>query len=200
VSGVRKRAVTFFLRRTVLLLLLPASMCVSQQPALNEQPLDLLDHLAGKWTLKGRLGNEQTVHDVEADWVLNEGYLRLHEISHERDQGGKPAYEAIVFLAWESKSRQYSCLWLDSTAPGGLSNPMAHGAQAGSSIPLIWVFSPSHSLHTTFAYDRRSDTWRLTIDDLDQGKSERFGDVVLSRKASSGRKAGGGGGPTDSEG
>ena len=198
-SGVRRRPVTF-LCRTVLLLLLPASMCVSQQSALDEQPLDLLDHLAGKWTLNGRLGTKQTVHDVEADWVLNKGYLRLHEISRERDQSGKPAYEAIVFLAWEPKSRQYSCLWLDSTAPGGLSNPMAHGVQSGSSIPLIWVFSPSHSLHTTFAYDQRSDTWRLTIDDLDQGKSERFGDVVLRRKANSARKAGGGGDPTDSEG
>jgi hypothetical protein len=197
--GFRKRLVTF-LRRPVLLLLMSASTCVSQQPVANEQPLNLLDHLAGKWTLKGRLGTKQTAHDVEADWVLNKGYLRLHEISHERDNGGKPAYEAIVFLAWEPKSREYSCLWLDSTAPGGLSNPIAHGAQGGSSIPLIWVFSPSHSLHTTFAYDKRSDTWRLTIDDLDQGKSERFGDVVLSRKANSGRKAGGGGGHTNSEG
>jgi hypothetical protein len=139
VSGVRKRPGTF-LCKTVLLLLLPASMCVSQQPALDEQPLDLLDHLAGKWTLNGRLGTKQTVHDVEADWVLNKGYLRLHEISRERDHRGKPSYEALVFLAWESKSRQYSCLWLDSTAPGGLSNPMAHGVQAGSSIPLFGCF------------------------------------------------------------
>jgi hypothetical protein len=170
-------------RRTVLMLFLSVGTCLSQQAVANLQPTDLLDHLAGKWTLKGRLGAKQAVHDIEADWILNKGYLRLHETSRERGQDGKLAYEAFIFLAWEPKAGQYSCLWLDSTEPGGLSNPMAHGAPAGNSIPVVWTLTPAHSLHTTFAYNPQADTWRLTIDDVDQGKSERFGDVLLSRSA-----------------
>jgi len=37
------------------------------------------------------------------------------------------------------------------------------------------------SLHTRFAYQPRSDTWRLTIDDVKDGKTDRFGDMKLTR-------------------
>jgi hypothetical protein len=44
--------------------------------------------------------------------------------------------------------------------------------------------SQHESLHTTFAYNRAADTRRLTIDDVTDGKSDRFGDVTLTRNHS----------------
>ena len=41
--------------------------------------------------------------------------------------------------------------------------------------------SEHESLHTTFDYQRPTDTWRLTIDDVAGGKTTRFGDMTLTR-------------------
>ena len=44
-----------------------------------------------------------------------------------------------------------------------------------NTIPLVFTISQRESLHTTFAYDRSAKTWRLTIDDIPDGKSDSFG-------------------------
>jgi len=47
-------------------------------------------------------------------------------------------------------------------------------------------------LHATFAYQPRSDTWRLTIDDVKDGKTDRFGaamSISESRLATSSSEA-----------
>jgi hypothetical protein len=144
--------------------------------------LQLLDRLAGDWVLQGTIGGKQATHDVHAEWVLNRGYLRLHEVSHEKNSSGSPAYEAIIFLSWDAKAQEYACLWLDSTEVWDFS---AHGIgrakRSGASIPWIFTMSPSNSIHTTFVYDQSSDTWKWFIDDVTNGKSDRFADVKLSR-------------------
>src|SRR5438045_8952039 len=79
----------------------------------------LSDRLVGKWVLQGTIGGKETTHDVDADWVLNDGYVRLHEVSREKDSNGLPAYEAIMFISWDETSREYSFLILDSTSKIG---------------------------------------------------------------------------------
>lgn len=145
-------------------------------------PLVLLDHLAGKWVLKGTIGGKQATHDVQARWVLRHEYLELHEVSREKEENGEPAYEAIVFVSWEPKASQYARLWLDSTAGGALSSPTTcRATRSGDSIPFIFTISPSESLHTTFIYRNATDTWQWLIDDEVSGKVDRFADVTLSR-------------------
>ena len=155
--------------------------------AVQQSDLDtaaaLMNHLVGRWTMTGTLGGKQTIHDIEARWVLKREYVQFHEVSRERAADGGPAYEAIVLLSWHVKAREFMCLWLDNTAGGGLSpQGIARGPQSGDAIPLIFTLSQRESLHTTFAYNRSGDTWRLTIDDVTDGKSDRFGDVILTRK------------------
>jgi hypothetical protein len=143
----------------------------------------LMNHLVGRWTMTGTLGGKHTIHDVDAKWLLKKEYLQFHEISRERAADGGPAYEAIVVLSWHLKTSEFMCLWLDNTAGGGLSpDGIARGRRSGDAIPLIFTLSQRESLHTTFAYDRSADTWRLTIDDVTDGKTDRFGDVTLRRK------------------
>lgn len=164
---------------TLLALLAVASVQQSDADA----AASLMNHLVGSWTMTGTLGGKQTVHDVEAGWVLRREYLRFHEVSRERSADGTPAYEAIVLLSWHVKTSEFMCLWLDNTAGGGLSpQGIARGRQSGDAIPLVFTVSQRESLHTTFAYNRSADTWRLTIDDIIDGKSDRFGDVTLTRK------------------
>ena len=153
------------------------------QPSDGEAANALLNHLVGRWTMTGRLGRNQVVHDVDANWVLKREYVQFHEVSRERGADGGPAFEAIVVLAWYAKTSEFMCLFLDNTEGGGLSpEGIARGRQSEDAIPLVFTLSPRDSLHTTFAYNRSADTWRLTIDNVTDGKSDRFGDVTLTRK------------------
>jgi hypothetical protein len=145
-------------------------------------PMKLLDHLAGDWVLKGTIGGQRTTHDVEARWILGHEYLQIHEVSREKGSKGEPAYEAIVLLGWDRKAQEYVCLWLDSTSGAGLSSGvMGRGKESGDSIPFVFTLSPSESIHTTFAYRHASDRWQWIIDDVTNGKPDRFADVELSR-------------------
>lgn len=163
------------------LFFLVVGACLAQEPAKNS-PLELLDHLAGQWVLEGTIAGKQTTHDVQAEWVLKREYLRLHEVSREKDAKGDPAYEAIVFVSWDPETQEYACLWLDSTAGGGLSaQGIARGKKSGNSIPFLFTISPSDSIHNTFVYDRGTDTWKWLIDNDSNGKTEHFADVKLLR-------------------
>ena len=162
-----------------------ASVAHAQSHATDGPPL--FDRLAGHWVMSGRIADKQTTHDLDVEWVLRQGYLRMHERSRETDAGGLPAYEAIVFLGWDAKAKEYRCLWLDSTSPNGLvPQGIARGTPADGAIPLVFALSPRVSIATTFRYDAGSDTWQLTIDDTSEGKSDRFADLRLTR-APSGR-------------
>lgn len=60
--------------------------------------------MTGHWVLTGTIGKAQTTHDVDVDWVLNRQYIRIHEVSREKDAGGGPAYEAWIYLVWDAAS------------------------------------------------------------------------------------------------
>lgn len=166
---------------TIAFLMLPLCSASAFQDA--GAPTALMDHLAGRWTMTGTLGGKPTIHDVEAVWMLKHEYIQFHEVSRERGAGGGPAYEALVYLSWHVKTSEFMCLWLDNTAGGGLSpDGIARAKPSGFRIPLVFTLSPKESLHTTFAYNPAADTWRLTIDSVTGGKTDRFGDVHLNRR------------------
>ena len=59
------------------LILIPLSAW-AQEPPLHDA---LLDHMVGKWVLRGTIGGAETTHDIYAEWVLGHEYVRLHEVS-----------------------------------------------------------------------------------------------------------------------
>jgi hypothetical protein len=143
----------------------------------------LFDHLVGRWVLRGTIDNHQTTHDVDAEYVLNRGYVRLHEVSREKGANGAPAYEAIVFISQDKKTGEYSCLWLDNTSNAGLSgNGIGHGKPTGNSIPFLIASAPGKAFHTTFIYVPDQDAWKWEMDDESGGKLEPFARVTLARR------------------
>ncbi len=152
-----------------------------QSTAIAQPRPALLDRLVGDWVLKGELAGKQTVHDVRAGWVLNERYVRLDEVSRDRDAQGRPAYMASIYIGWEPRSRTYSCIWLDSTA-------VAAGGSSCTARPLPdripFVFTDragTVNFANTFVYDSRKDRWEWQLDDIANGKHTPFGRVVLTR-------------------
>lgn len=161
-----------------LALLLPASA----RPGETLTPTELLDKLTGEWLMTGMVDGQEITHDVEAGWVLEGGYLQLHEISPERDESGRLAYEAVVIISWEEVNGEYKCLWLDTTANTGLDDPLIGVATpSGHDIPFVWT-GESSRFFNTFSYDDSADSWRWVLNSERDGELELFADVTLTRK------------------
>ena len=140
----------------------------------------LLDHMAGHWVLQGTIAGSPTTHDIDADWVLQDEYIRIHEVSREKDAQGKPQYEAIVFVGYDQKTSRYACFWFDNT---GIASP-GSGAVAqreGDTLPFIFKSSQG-DFHTTFFYVAKNDTWEWRMDGEEKGKLQPFARVTLSRR------------------
>jgi hypothetical protein len=166
--------------KIVALLILASSAAPAQQSKFQDP---LLDHLIGKWVLQGTIDGKETTHDIVAEWVLDHEYVRLYEVSREKDARGQAAYEAIVFIGWDESSSQYVCLWLDSTGGGGLSDPtIGRAKRSGDEIAFLFKAKGGSVFHTTFAYSRSSDTWQWLMDGEEGGKLEPFARVRLTRK------------------
>ncbi len=162
------------------------AVCLSSSAALAQQPAaqgSLFAHLAGRWVLRGTIDNQQTTHDVDADLVLQGGYVRLHEVSREKDATGAPVYEAIVFISMDSATGEYRCLWLDNTGNGGLSaEGIGRGTARGDSIPFIFKTGGGDTFHTTFIYSASEDAWRWVMDAESGGRLQPFARVTLTRR------------------
>lgn len=144
----------------------------------------LIDRLVGRWVLSGTIAGRKTTHDVSAEWVLNHGYVRIHEVSREKDATGLPAYEAIVFVGTDPAGATYSCLWLDSTGSWGLSaEAMGHAKPGPAAIPFIFTDPDGRvSFENVFAYDQARDAWTWTMNNVKDGKRTLFGHVVLEKQ------------------
>jgi|ERR1051325_8944610 hypothetical protein len=143
----------------------------------------LLDHLVGHWTLTGTLAGKKATHEITAEWILNHGYVRLHELSREKDPAGAPSYEAIVFICAEPHGGDYSCLWLDSTGTWGIS-PQAMGVAKRQTNSIPFLFKDpggTVSFENTFNYNPTTDTWTWVMNNVQAGKRKPFGRVTLKR-------------------
>lgn len=163
-----------------------AALTMPAVPA-SAQPLQdpLIEHMIGDWVLEGTIAGEQVTHDVTFEWMLERQYVRFHEIAREKDEVGRPAYEAIVFIGWDAPSERYACLWLDSTGGGGLvPEALGYATPSGDSIPFHFRFPDGSPFHTTFVYERDTDTWEWHLDGEDEdGARQPFARVTLSRKS-----------------
>ena len=168
-------------------LLLAAVLAWTAAPMTSAQtsrpPVDLLERIVGRWVLQGTIDGKTTTHDVVATWVLNGQYVQVHEVSRERDSQGRPAYEALVYLTWEPSRGEYSCLWLDSTSNVGLSNGVLGRAKpSGDELRLLFKFADGSAFHTTFAYDRKADTWQWKMDAEEKGQLVPFARVTMRHR------------------
>jgi hypothetical protein len=158
-------------------LTLGAGLAWGQQPTFHDQ---LLDHLTGNWVLQGTIAGKETTHDVAVEWVLEHQYVRIHEVSREKNPQGLPAYEAMVFVGWDQSSSEYVCAWLD--VYGGMS-PATIGRAKRSGDEIHFLFKDTGSVfHTRFVYHPDAGTWEWTMDSEEKGAMKPYARVKLTRK------------------
>ncbi len=132
--------------------------------------------------MTGTIAGNDVVHDVDADWVLAGHYLRFHEFSREREEGGERAYEATVYIGWDAQADRFVCLWLDVTGGEGLaSGVLGYAAPVGDTIPFVFGEGDSQ-IHNTFVYLRDSDRWEWTIVNVRGEERREFAHVTLQRR------------------
>ena len=168
------------LLQLILLFVLVSPVTVKSQQI--SQPDSLLNNLAGKWVLTGTIEGQKTTHDVDAKRVLNGQYVQIKEVSREKDEKGNPLYDAVIYICWQDAKKQYFCLWLDNTSNEGISNQVIGRAkQNGDKIEMVFKFSDANQFHTTFIYDRETDSWQWLMDGEENGKLQPFARVKLTK-------------------
>ncbi|MFY9805293.1 MAG: hypothetical protein WA211_03685 [Candidatus Acidiferrales bacterium] len=165
-------------RLLLALLVCWATVAFGQQPPLNSP---LLDHLVGKWVLRGTIAGQETTHDVTAEWVLEHHYLLIHEVSRQKNAKGEAQYEASIYLAWNEPTKDYACVWLD--VYGGL-NATSIGVAVPQGNELAFVFKDEKgevSFKNDFVYDAKAGAWEWRMDNVEKGVAKPFGRVKLTR-------------------
>ena len=143
----------------------------------------VFERLIGHWVLRGTIAGQRTTHDVTFEWLLGREYVQMHEVSRERGPDEAPAYEAVVLFGRDPQSGEYACLWLDNTAAGAFDpQGVGRGSVAGDSIPFVFRSTPTDTFHTTFVYDRPTDSWQWHMDNDSSGVREPFARVTLTRR------------------
>jgi hypothetical protein len=146
-------------------------------------PDSLFDRLIGRWVLAGTIAHHQTTHDVTFEWILGREYVQMHEVSRERAPNGTPAYEAVVLFGRDPRSGEYACLWMDNTGAAAFDLAgIGRGTVAGDSVPFLFRYDALDRFHTTFVYDRRSDSWQWHMDNDSAGVRRPFARVTLTRR------------------
>jgi hypothetical protein len=166
--------------RFLISMMLSSLALTAQQPATFQDPL--LDQFVGKWVLAGTVAGAVTTHNVDVAWVLGHQYVRIEEVSREKDAKGRPQYEAIVFIGWDQPTDQYSCLWLDNTGGGGLvGQAIGHAKRDRDKIAFLFKGADGSSFYNTFIYEKGADSWKWLMDNEEKGKLQPFARVKLTR-------------------
>ena len=149
----------------------------AQQPTLNDP---LLDSLTGHWLLTGEVMGQATTHEVDAAWVLNHQYVRLHEISREKNAAGLPQYEACVYIGWDTVKKQYIVHWID--VYGGGFSLRGTAEKKPSLIAMVFKAEDGSRFLTNFIRDEAAHQWRWTMDSEKNGSTTPFARLKLTPK------------------
>jgi hypothetical protein len=141
---------------------------------------DLVDHMTGYWRMEGQIMGRDAHHAVQAEWVLNGQFLRIHEKTAAGAPASEHEYEAIWFLGYDQSSDRYVLHLLDIFG-GRFSETLGYGVRDGDSIRFIYEY-PDGPFHTTFLWASKTGTWLWLMEQKDKdGKWTQFANLKLMR-------------------
>jgi len=123
---------------------------------------------------------QENTHDIAAEWVLGHQFVRIHEVSREKNAQGQPDYEAMAFVGWDQPTGDYVCAWLDTY--GGMT-PATFGRGKRDGDEIHFLFKDKDSVfHTRFIYHKESGTWEWRMDSEEKGTTKPFLRAKLTKK------------------
>ena len=165
--------------------------CIALLIALAHAPLaaqtsewhdDLVDRMAGAWKLEGPVMGHPGHHDVDAEWVLNHQFLRIHEKTATGAPADEHPYEATWFVGYDPVSERY-VLHLMDVFGARFSETLGYGTRAGNAINFVFEY-PDGPFHTTFRWFPETNSWQWLMEQKNkEGKWTQFADLKLTRAA-----------------
>ncbi len=163
------------------LVVLIGGPAVAQQPAPWQD--GLVDHLSGTWKVEGQVLGHDARHEVQADWVLNHQFLRIHEKTAATAPKTERPYEATWFLGYDPVSEKY-VLHLMDIYGARYSETLGWGWQDGNQIKFVFEY-PDGPFHTTFRWNPESGTWQWLMEQKGKdGKWAPFAELKLTKSTS----------------
>ena len=140
---------------------------------------DLLDNLEGQWKLKGTIVGHPGDADMDAVWVLNHQFLKIHE-KGTAPIPGRPTYEADIYVGYDNASERYVIHWIDIYG-GRFSETLGYGTRSGNGIKFVFEY-PDGPFHNTFTWNPETKTWRLLLEQKNEnGKWGVFADRTATK-------------------
>ncbi len=149
----------------LLLFLFVSAPVFAQSPRNQVFKDDLLDNLVGEWKLVRKIRGRITENVAKADWVLNHQFLRIQM----RDVANPPAYEATVFIGYDTTEDRYVVHWLDVFG-GRSSQTLGHGTRNGNIVKFMFPY-PEHPFVNTFTWNPEAKTWNFLMQQKNADKS-----------------------------
>jgi hypothetical protein len=141
---------------------------------------ELVEHMAGEWKLTGQVMGRDGHHDVQAEWVLNHQFLRIHEKTTADAPTAEHRYEATWFLGYDPISGRY-VLHLMDVFGARFSETLGYGTRDGNAIRFVFEY-PDGPFHTTFRWFSEKDSWGWLMEQKDKdGHWSYFADLKLVR-------------------
>lgn len=157
--------------------LVPVFSAAQRQPEWRDE---LADHMAGSWVLTGPVMGREAHHEVEAKWILNHQFLRLHEKTGANAPPSERLYEAFWFLGYDAVSERY-VLHLMDVFGARYSETLGYGTRDGNSLRFVFEY-PEGAFHTTFRWSPETNSWQWLLEQKDKdGKWTNFADLKLVR-------------------
>jgi len=128
----------------------------------------------------GQVKGHEAHHVVEAEWVLNHQFLRLHEKTAPDAATTEHHYEAIWFLGYDTISERY-VLHLMDVYGARFSETLGYGTRDGTRIRFIFEY-PDGPFHTTFEWNPEKNSWEWLMEQKgEDGKWSQFADLTLTK-------------------
>ncbi len=139
---------------------------------------NLADHLIGTWKVEGQIVGREAHHEIDAEWVLNRQFVRIHEKMAATAPSSEKRYEAIWFLGYDTLSERYVLHLLDIFG-GRYSETLGYGVRNGNEIRFVFEY-PDGPFHTTFRWSPEPSAWQWLLEQKDKDdKWTTFADLKL---------------------
>jgi len=171
-------------RDTIRAMLFPPLLVVASGSAFAQLPSpwndSLVDHMAGSWKAEGQVLGHDAHHEIQAEWVLNHQFLRIHEKTAASAAKTEKPYEAIWFLGYDPVSEKY-VLHLMDIFGARYSETLGWGWLMGNQLKFVFDY-PDGPFHTNFLWNPDSGTWQWQMEQKGKdGKWAPFGDLKLTK-------------------
>ena len=94
----------------------------------------------------------------------------------------RPMKRWCCLVAIPRPARMPACGWITLPRPPFDPQGIGRGSVAGDSVPFLFHYTATDSFHTTFVYDRATDSWQWHMDNDSSGVRRPFARVTLTRR------------------